>query len=157
MYQRTRVPFACAIAAVLFAAGCALPPRAEESGAAPSTAPDRSPAVTPFLMFQDGRADEAMRFYAKLFPHSSIVALDLYGANEIGEQGTVRLGIMNLSGQRVMCSDSPIRHAFDFTPSVSFWYDCASAQELDQLFTALSGDGVVMMPPGSYGFSPRFA
>ena len=108
-------------------------------------------------MFQDGRAHEAMRFYVELFPNSDIVALDLYGADEIGAQGTVRLGVMHLSGQRVMCSESPIRHPFDFTPSLSFWYDCASAQQLDHLFAALSADGVVMMPPDSYGFSPRFA
>ena len=35
--------------------------------------------------------------------------------------------------------------------------DCADENEIDTLFAQLSSGGGVMMPPGNYGFSRKFA
>ena len=55
------------------------------------------------------------------------------------------------------CIDSPIKHAFGFTPSISLFVECEDKTELDQAFAALSDGGAVLMPPGNYGFSVKFA
>ena len=55
------------------------------------------------------------------------------------------------------CIDSPIKHAFTFTPSFSLFVECESEAELDAAFARLSDGGSVLMPPGNYGFSTKFA
>lgn len=64
---------------------------------------------------------------------------------------------ITIAGQTVMCVDSPINHAFDFTPSFSFFVDCDDDDEVDRLYSALSDQGTTLMPPGNYGFSRKFA
>ncbi len=112
-------------------------------------------AVTPFLMFE-GRAEEAMTFYIGLFPDSRMVAIDRYGPDGPGAEGTVVVAIFMLGGQAIMCSDSPVPHAFTFTPSSSLFVTCESEAELDRLSAALTEDGEVLMPPNNYGFSRKF-
>jgi predicted 3-demethylubiquinone-9 3-methyltransferase (glyoxalase superfamily) len=113
-------------------------------------------AITPFLMFE-GKAEEAMNFYVSLFPNARIEEMKRYGKGEQGAEASVMRAAFTIGGQRVMCIDSPVKHAFTFTPSVSLFVDCESEAELDRLFAALSENGAVMMPPASYGFSPKFA
>lgn len=55
-----------------------------------------------------------------------------------------------------MFSDSYVKHAFTFTPSVSLFVDFATAEELDASFAKLGEGGTVFMPLDNYGFSPRF-
>lgn len=111
--------------------------------------------VTPFLMFE-GRAEEAMDFYLSLFPGGEVVSITRYGPGQPGPEGTVMHAVFTVAGQRVMCIDSPARHAFTFTLSFSFFVDCESDDELERTFAALSEGGGVMMPLGDYGFSRRF-
>ena len=113
-------------------------------------------SVTPFLMFE-GTAEAAMNFYVTLFPGSQVVRIERYGPGEMGSEGSVKRADCTLAGQPVICIDSPIRHAFTFTPSMSLFVECESESELDQAFARLSDGGSVLMPPGSYGFSTKFA
>lgn len=112
--------------------------------------------VTPFLMFE-GKAEEAMRFYVSLLPDSRIDNIIHYGAGEPGAEGTVLRANFTLAGQPVICIDSPVKHGFTFTPSLSMFVDCAHEDEIDTLFAKLSQDGGIMMPLGDYGFSRKFA
>ncbi|UIJ70730.1 VOC family protein [Aurantimonas sp. HBX-1] len=113
--------------------------------------------ATPFLMFQ-GRCEEALRFYEATLPDTRIEQLTHHGADGPGVPGTVFLARLRLAGQTVMANDSPPVHDFGFTPSFSFWIDCAAPAEVDHLAAALGADGGgVMMPPGDYGFAERFA
>jgi predicted 3-demethylubiquinone-9 3-methyltransferase (glyoxalase superfamily) len=130
--------------------GCSSTPAVE-------SAADHAPAATPFLLFQGGKAEEAMRFYVNTLPNSRIVEIDRYEAGETGPEGTVELGHFEVNGLRVLSTDSPIPHAFDFTPSFSFFVDLESAAELDRIAEAFEEDGEVLMPPNDYGFSERFA
>ncbi|HQR40351.1 MAG TPA: VOC family protein [Blastocatellia bacterium] len=111
--------------------------------------------VTPFLMFE-GVAEEAMTFYVSLFGNSGIESVDRYGAGEPGAEGSVRLARFTVSGQRLMCIDSPAKHAFGFTPSISMFVECESEAEQKDAFSRLSEGGSVLMPLDNYGFSTRF-
>ena len=111
--------------------------------------------VTPFLTFT-GRAEEAMRFYTALLPGGEIVSLDRYGPGEQDPEGSVRRASFRIGGQTFMCIDSPVKHAFGFTPSISLFVECTSEEELDTLFAALLSDGQTLMPLGAYGFSRKF-
>jgi predicted 3-demethylubiquinone-9 3-methyltransferase (glyoxalase superfamily) len=112
--------------------------------------------VTPFLMFE-GLAEEAMRFYVGLFPRSEVKKIERYGAGEAGPEGSVKRADFTVAGQALICIDSPVKHAFTFTPSVSLFVECESESELDAAFGQLSARGSVLMPPGNYGFSRKFA
>ena len=111
--------------------------------------------VTTFLMFE-GTAEEAMSFYMSLFDDSQIVAMEKYGANDAGPEGTVRQARFELAGREFMCIDSPAKHDFTFTPSMSLYIECESESEIDQRFASLSEGGEVFMPLGDYGFSRKF-
>lgn len=113
-------------------------------------------SVTPFLMFQDGMAEAAMAFYISLFPNAEVLEIEHYGPDEQGPEGSVKVALFRLGAQRVKCIDSPVKHAFDFTPSFSFFVECQSEDEIITLATMLVEDGAVLMPLDNYGFSQRF-
>lgn len=112
--------------------------------------------IHPFLMFQ-GKAEEAMNFYVSLFEDGKIVEIFHYGPGEQGPEGTVRLARFTLAGLTILCIDSPIEHAFTFTPAISLFVTCSSEEQIEQLNTALSEGGNTFMPLGDYGFSRKFA
>ena len=114
-------------------------------------------AMQPFLMFQGGHAEQAMALYVSLFDDGEVLDVTRWQKDEPGEEGSIKLARFTAAGQSVLASDSPVKHAFDFTPSWSFFVDCASGEEQERLFAALSEGGEVLMPPGDYGFSKRFA
>ncbi len=112
--------------------------------------------VMPFLMFQDGKAEEAMNYYTSLIVDSKITNIVRYGANESGEEGTVMQAIFMLKGQPFMCIDSDVKHAFTFTPSFSIYVTCDTEEEIEFLYKCLQEGGQVLMPLDDYGFSKKF-
>lgn len=113
--------------------------------------------VSTFLTFQENNAEEAMNFYVGLFENSEVVSVRRYGKDGPAKEGTVMVAKFRLNGQDFMCSDSPIKHAWTFTPGVSVFVECRSMEELQKLFKALSENGNVLMPLDNYGFSEKFA
>lgn len=112
--------------------------------------------ITPFLMFE-GNAEEAMSFYASLFPDSRVIAMTRYGANGSGPEGTVQHAVFSLAGRRLMCIGSFVKHGFTFTPAMSLHVACETEREVDELFAKLSEGGQVLMPLDTYPFSSRYA
>ncbi len=112
--------------------------------------------VTPFLMFQDGRAEEALRFYVDVFDGAEILQLDHFAAGEPGAEGTVKQARIRIAATELRLLDSPAQHAFGFTPSVSLYVTCGDADELERAFGRLADGGEQLMPLGDYGFSERF-
>lgn len=112
--------------------------------------------VIPFLMFQEGKAEEAMNFYTSLIEDSEITTLVRYGANEGGDEGTVMQATFTLKGQEFMCIDSNIKHEFSFTPSFSIYVTCNTEDEIRNLYERLSEGGQALMPLDDYGFSKKF-
>lgn len=111
--------------------------------------------ITPFLMFE-GRAEEAMNDYISIFERSEILAIQRYGPNEAGPEGSVMHATFSLNGQTFMAIDSFVKHGFTFTPALSFWVTCETEEEIDRVFAQLAEGGAVLMPLGAYPFSPRF-
>lgn len=112
--------------------------------------------VCPFLLFQ-GHADEAIHFYVSLFPGSEVLDITRYAAGDPGPEGTISKASFTIAGQKVMCTDSWIKHDFTFNPAVSFFVTCDSEDELRRLLAALSDHGKTLMPLDNYGFSRLFA
>lgn len=107
--------------------------------------------LVPFLMFQNGEAHEAMTFYTGLFEDGHVDLLERFPEGEPGA-GTVRQGLFTVAGQQIQCLDSPVRHAFGFTPSVSLYVRADSQEEQERLWAALSEGGEQLMPLSDYGF-----
>src|SRR5699024_2955323 len=112
--------------------------------------------VIPFLMFQDGKAEEAMDYYTSLIEDSKITSIVRYGADEAGDEGTVMQATFTLKGQEFMCIDSNVIHEFTFAPAFSIYIICDTEIEIERLYKELSEDGQILMPIGDYGFSKRF-
>ncbi|MCA9742111.1 MAG: VOC family protein [Deferribacteres bacterium] len=108
------------------------------------------------LMFE-GCAEEAMNLYITLFSESKIVEIEKYGAHEAGPEGSVKRASFLLDDREFICIDSPVKHNFSFTPSVSIFVECESLAEAQTLYKKLSLDGSVLMPLDDYGFSKQFA
>jgi predicted 3-demethylubiquinone-9 3-methyltransferase (glyoxalase superfamily) len=112
-------------------------------------------AFATFLMF-DGAAAEAMDLYASLFSDCSIEQVERYGRGEEGAEGSVKRSRVRLGRHELMFFDSPVKHAFGFTPAISIFVECESKEELGRAFEGLSAGGKVLMPLDSYGFSSLF-
>lgn len=113
--------------------------------------------MTPFLLFQGGRAEEALNFYAETVPDSRVESIERFGPGGPGPEGTVLRAHVVIAGQAVMAHDSFVSHDFGFTPALSFFVECDDEAAFDRLAEALSAGGAVLMPPGSYGWSAKFA
>ena len=112
-------------------------------------------SVATHLMFA-GDATAALELYATVFPEFRIERIERYAAGEAGPVGTVRRADLSFGEQRLIAIDSPVKHAFTFTPAISLFVDCDSAATLDAAFALLAQDGRVFMPIANYGFSQRF-
>ncbi len=112
-------------------------------------------AVATALMF-DGVAEKAMNLYVSLFRDSHINRMEQYGPGEQGAEGTIKVADFALGGHHLKCMDSPIKHDFTFTPSISIFVECSDEPELENAFKQLSEGGQVLMPLDDYGFSKRF-
>jgi len=107
-------------------------------------------------MFQGGVAQAALDLYFATFPDSRLVKAEHYGSGEPGAPGTIKVAVFTLCGREFMCSDSPVKHAFSFTPSSSTFVDFDTEADLERAFGALSQGGHVLMPLADYGFSRKF-
>ncbi|HVM16192.1 MAG TPA: VOC family protein [Gaiellaceae bacterium] len=99
--------------------------------------------IVPTLMFTgdvSGRAEEAMRFYASVFPDSEVGEIARYGAGQPHDaEGTVMHGSFRLAGQDFAAMDSAYPHGFGFNEAVSLMVGCDSQEEIDRYWERLSG------------------
>jgi predicted 3-demethylubiquinone-9 3-methyltransferase (glyoxalase superfamily) len=105
--------------------------------------------VLTHLMFQDGRAREAAEWYVSLVPGSQTERVV-----DNGEGGVTVY--FTLAGRGFIAFDSPTRHGFDFTPSMSIFVRCDGEEQVRLLFDEIASDGAVLMPVDDYGFSSCF-
>jgi predicted 3-demethylubiquinone-9 3-methyltransferase (glyoxalase superfamily) len=112
-------------------------------------------SITPFLMFE-GNAFEAVSLYVSLFKRSAILKVERWEAGEPGAEGSVKRVNFTLAGTPVIALDSPVKHSFTFTPSISLFVECESETELEEAYTLLSTGGEILMPLDNYGFSRQF-
>ena len=94
--------------------------------------------ITPFLWF-DGKAEEAMNFYVSIFKNSKVGYVTRYGEVGPGPAGTVMSATFQLDGQDFFALNGGPQ--FKFTPAVSFFVNCETQQEVDELWEKLSAGG----------------
>jgi predicted 3-demethylubiquinone-9 3-methyltransferase (glyoxalase superfamily) len=96
----------------------------------------------PCLWF-DGRAEEAVAFYATLFPRSRVVRTTRYGNEGAAAAGRTPGSVMtiefSLARQRFLAlNGGPM---FRFTEAVSLVAECDDQREIDRCWRALSDGG----------------
>jgi predicted 3-demethylubiquinone-9 3-methyltransferase (glyoxalase superfamily) len=97
--------------------------------------------ITPCLWF-NGQAKEAAALYCSVFANAKIAA-----------QSPIVTAI-DVSGQSITLLDGgPM---YKPNPSISFFYICDKAEELDRIWNAFSKDGTVMMPLDKYPWSEKY-
>ena len=88
--------------------------------------------ITPFLWF-DTQAEEAMKFYISIFKNSKVLSV------APGPNGTAASVTFELEGQEFMALNAGPH--FKFTEAISFFVDCKTQEEVDELWEKLSHGG----------------
>ena len=94
--------------------------------------------ITPFLWF-NGNAEDAMNFYTSIFKNSKIGRITRYGDAGPGPKGTVMSATFQLDGQEFMALNGGPQ--FKFTEAISFFVNCETQEEVDELWEKLSAGG----------------
>jgi len=94
--------------------------------------------ITPFLWF-DGKAEEAMNFYVSVFKNSKVVRVTRRGDGGPGAKGTAMSATFQLEGQDFFALNGGPQ--FTFTPAISFFVNCETQDEVDELWDKLSDGG----------------
>ena len=89
------------------------------------------PTITPFLWF-DTQAEEAMTFYASIFPDTKIISVQRAGDRVMSVS-------FELQGQKFIgLNAGPV---YKFNEAVSFFVGCETQQEIDELWAKLTAGG----------------
>lgn len=88
--------------------------------------------ITPFLWF-DNQAEEAMNFYVSVFKNSKVLVVTP-GPNGIAQSVT-----FELEGQEFMALNAGPQ--FKFNEAISFFVDCKTQEEVDELWEKLTANG----------------
>ncbi|WP_045226271.1 VOC family protein [Methyloterricola oryzae] len=94
--------------------------------------------ITPFLWF-DTQAEEAMHFYVSVFKNSRVGSITRYGAAGPGPEGSVMTCTFELEDQEFVALNGGPHYAF--SPAISFVVNCATQDEVDELWEKLSAGG----------------
>jgi predicted 3-demethylubiquinone-9 3-methyltransferase (glyoxalase superfamily) len=94
--------------------------------------------ITPFLWF-DGNAEEAAKHYVSIFKNSRIVNRMYYGEAGPGPAGSVMSVTFELDGQEFFALNGGPQ--FKFTEAISFFVDCKTQEEVDELWERLAAGG----------------
>ena len=97
------------------------------------------PTIKPSLWFDDN-LEEAMEFYTKLFPNSSVDHVQRWGPENPGQEGSVLAASFNLDGLGFTGINGGPVHA-GFTETISFVIECADQAEIDHYWDSLTADG----------------
>jgi predicted 3-demethylubiquinone-9 3-methyltransferase (glyoxalase superfamily) len=94
--------------------------------------------ITPFLWF-DGKAEEATNFYTSIFKNSKVLSVLRYGEAGPGPAGSVMSATFELEGQRFIALNGGPQ--FTFSPAISFFVNCETQKEVDELWEKLLAGG----------------
>lgn len=94
--------------------------------------------ITPYLWFDD-QAEEAAQFYTSVFKNSKITGISRYGDNGQKPQGSVMTVSFQLEGQEFVALNGGPH--FTFSPAISFYVNCETQEEVDELWDKLLAGG----------------
>ncbi|MDP4198084.1 MAG: VOC family protein [Bacteroidota bacterium] len=104
----------------------------------------RTSRVVPTLMYngaQQGKAEEAVKFYVSQFPSSSIDHVARYEPDEEGPTGQIKHAGFKLNDQIFAAMDSGHPMDVPFTPGISLFINCDTQEEVDRLWDKLGEGG----------------
>lgn len=94
--------------------------------------------ITPFLWY-DGKAEEAMKLYTSVFKNSKVLNITRHENLSSGPTASVVVATFQIEGQKFMAMDAgPM---FKFSQAISFYVDCNTQEEVDELWEKLSEGG----------------
>ena len=96
--------------------------------------------IIPFLWF-DNQAEEAIQFYTSIFKNSKIESVTHLGDEVPGPKGKVVTASFQLAGQEFMALNGGPVEGFRFNESISFFVNCETQAEVDELWEKLSAGG----------------
>lgn len=94
--------------------------------------------IVPFLWY-DGKAEEAANFYVSIFKNSKIKNIRRYGEAGPGQKGSVMSAEFELEGQEFIALNGGPHYTF--SPAISFFVNCETQAEVDELWEELSEGG----------------
>ncbi|YCK36021.1 VOC family protein [Actinomadura sp. ATCC 39365] len=94
--------------------------------------------ITTYLWF-DNQAEEAAEFYTSIFADSRILDVQRYPEGGPGPAGQAMMVSFELAGQRFLALNGGPQ--FTFTEAISLYVDCASQEEVDDLWAKLTDGG----------------
>jgi predicted 3-demethylubiquinone-9 3-methyltransferase (glyoxalase superfamily) len=94
--------------------------------------------IAPFLWF-DGKAEEAAEFYTSVFKNSKMLHIARHGEAGPGPKGTVMMATFQIEGQEFMALNGG--PTYTFSPAISFFVNCETQAEVDELWDKLSAGG----------------
>ena len=94
--------------------------------------------ITPFLWF-DGNAEEAANHYISIFKNSQMGKISRYGDAGPGPKGSAMSVTFQIEGQEFFALNGGPQ--FKFTPAISFFVNCETQKEVDELWEKLSAGG----------------
>jgi len=94
--------------------------------------------ITPFLWF-DGNAEDAANYYISIFKNSKMGKISRYGDAGPGPKGSAMSVTFQIEGQEFFALNGGPQ--FKFTPAISFFVNCETQQEVDELWEKLSAGG----------------
>ena len=94
--------------------------------------------ITTFLWF-DTQAEDAANFYISIFKNSKMGKISRYGEAGPGPKGSVMSVTFQIEGQEFFALNGGPQ--FKFTPAISFFVNCETQQEVDDLWEKLSAGG----------------
>ena len=94
--------------------------------------------ITPFLWF-DGNAEEAANYYISIFKNSKMGKISRYGEAGPGPKGSAMSVTFQIEGQEFFALNGGPQ--FKFTPAISFFVNCETQKEVDDLWEKLSAGG----------------
>ena len=97
--------------------------------------------IIPSLWFGDNNCEEAIRYYASVFPNSQILHIERYPDENLDEHyrgmsGKVISAEFELNGQKFLALDGG--PDFHFTEAISMTIECEDQNEIDYYWEKLS-------------------
>lgn len=98
--------------------------------------------IVPFLWFVDN-AEEAMNFYVSVFKDAEVKQVTRYADDVPGPKGKVMSAVVTLRGTEFMLLNGGEVEGFTFSPATSFFVNCDTQADVDELWEKLSEDGKI--------------
>ena len=114
--------------------------------------------IIPCLWFDDD-AEYAVNLYTSTFKNSELSYVSYYDEANAEASGRPEGSVLTIEFELEGCNFVALNGGpvFKFTPAVSFFINCSTEDEIDEIYDKLSEDGAILMPLQKYPFSEKYS